>query len=153
MSNPFFDHPILNSPYEMPQRHWELDAQGQPTQQIMERRRRAEFITPIPKPKKRRASADQQAQIVFDEGKGLSTAKQQYDPTSIINELRGYPQHPSHHVTWTGIAYGKMGGTCSGLHWPIFSLLRQSSRRTPCSCYLDGVTAARLAGCGPFSPH
>ena len=99
MSNPFFDHPILNSPYEMPQRHWELDAQGQPTQQIMERRRRAEFITPIPKPKKRRASADQQAQIVFDEGKGLSTVKQQYDPTSIINELRGYPQHPSHHVT------------------------------------------------------
>jgi type III restriction enzyme len=90
MSNPFFDHPILNSPYGMPQRHWELDAQGQPTQQIMERRRRAEFITPIPKPKKRRASADQQAQIVFDEGKSLSTAKQQYDPTSIINELRGY---------------------------------------------------------------
>jgi type III restriction enzyme len=99
MSNPFFDHPILNSPYEMPERHWEFDAQGQPTQQIMERRRRAEFITPIPKPKKRRASADQQAQIVFDEGKGLSTAKQQYDPTSIINELRGYPQHPSHYVT------------------------------------------------------
>src|SRR5664280_279907 len=90
MSNPFFDHPILNSPYEMPQRHWELDGQGQPTQMIMERRRRAEFITPIPKPKKRRASADQQAQIVFDEGKGLSTTKQQYDPTSIINELRGY---------------------------------------------------------------
>ena len=25
MSNPFFDHPILNSPYECPQRHWELD--------------------------------------------------------------------------------------------------------------------------------
>jgi type III restriction enzyme len=27
---------------------------------------------------------------VFDEGKGLSTNKQQYDPTSIINEVRGY---------------------------------------------------------------
>ena len=25
MANPFFDHPILNSPYECPQRHWELD--------------------------------------------------------------------------------------------------------------------------------
>jgi hypothetical protein len=25
MSNPFFDHPILNSPYESPRRHWELD--------------------------------------------------------------------------------------------------------------------------------
>jgi hypothetical protein len=30
MSNPFFDHPILNSPYEPPTRHWELDGQGQP---------------------------------------------------------------------------------------------------------------------------
>ena len=25
MSNPFFEHPILNSPYEYPNRHWELD--------------------------------------------------------------------------------------------------------------------------------
>ena len=22
MTNPFFDHPILNSPYEYPRRHW-----------------------------------------------------------------------------------------------------------------------------------
>jgi type III restriction enzyme len=88
MSNPFFEHPILNSPYECPPRHWELDANGQPTQRIIERRRRAEFITPIPKPKKRRGGATAQPEMVFDEGKGLSTAKQQYDPTSIINELR-----------------------------------------------------------------
>ena len=53
MSNPFFDQPILNSPYEYPRRHWELDDEGQPTQQIIGTRR-AEFITPIPKPKKRR---------------------------------------------------------------------------------------------------
>jgi type III restriction enzyme len=70
MSNPFFDRPILNSPYQRPSRHWELDDQGQPTQQIIERRRRAEFITPIPKPKKRKGSAEQ-ASLVFDEGKGL----------------------------------------------------------------------------------
>ena len=57
MSNPFFDHPILNSPYECPQRHWELDSSGQPTQRLLEKRRRAEFITPIPKPKKRKAPA------------------------------------------------------------------------------------------------
>src|SRR5450432_2619716 len=87
MSNPFFDYPILYSPYEYPPRHWELDDSGQPTQKVIERRRRAEFITPIPKPKKRRGSSDQR-QIVCDEGKGLSTKEQQYDPTSIINELR-----------------------------------------------------------------
>jgi len=90
-SNPFFDHPILNSPYACPVRHWELDGQGQPTQQILEKRRRAEFITPIPKPKKRKAAvATNQRDMVFDEGKGLSTAKQQYDPTSIVNELRSH---------------------------------------------------------------
>ena len=87
MTNPFFDHPILNSPYEHPQRHWELDSQGQPTQQVLERRRRAEFITPIPKPTMR-SQARQQAEMVFDEGKGLSTKEQQYDPTAIINEVR-----------------------------------------------------------------
>jgi len=87
MDNQFFEKPILNSPYEYPARHWELDDQGQPTQRIIDRRRRAEFITPIPKPRKRKDSLDQQ-QMVFDEGKGLSTKAQQYDPTSIINEIR-----------------------------------------------------------------
>jgi type III restriction enzyme len=53
----------------------------------MDQRRRAEFVTPIPKPKKRRGSPKQD-EMVFDEGKGLSTKEQQYDPTSIINELR-----------------------------------------------------------------
>ena len=87
MSNPFFDHPILNSPYEYPRRHWELDAEGQPTQKIVEHRRRAEFITPIPKPKKRKA-APAQTELLFDEGHGLSTERQQYDLTSIINDVR-----------------------------------------------------------------
>jgi len=87
MSNPFFDHPILNSPYEYPARHWELDEDGQPTQQIKNSRRSAEFITPIPKPRKRKAAAHQE-QIIFDEGKGLSTQEQQYDPTPLINQLR-----------------------------------------------------------------
>jgi type III restriction enzyme len=89
MSNPFFDHPILNSPYGYPRRHWELDEAGQPTQKIIENRRSAKFITPIPKPKKHKA-APAQTGFVFDEGKGLSTKEQQYDPTSIINEVRGY---------------------------------------------------------------
>ncbi len=96
MSNPFFDHPILNSPYERPSRHWELDEAGQPTQQLLHYRRRAQFITPIPKPKKQKKAAHQQG-IVFDEGAGLSSAAQQYDPTSIINEVRGQvdPQRPA----------------------------------------------------------
>jgi type III restriction enzyme len=87
MSNPFFDRPILNSPYEFPGRYWELDNEGQPTQKIIEKRRPAEFITPIPKARKRKGNS-QQKEIIFDEGKGLSTEKQQYNPTSIINQVR-----------------------------------------------------------------
>jgi type III restriction enzyme len=78
MANPFFEHPILNSPYEYPKRHWELDSSGQPTQRIIERRRRAEFITPITKPRKRKGKAEQR-KLVFDEGKGLSTEKQRIE--------------------------------------------------------------------------
>ena len=89
MDNRFFEQPILNSPYAYPASHWELDASGQPTQQIIPKRHRAEFITPIPKPKKRKTAAEQQG-FVFDDGTGLATKSQQYDPTSIINELRHY---------------------------------------------------------------
>ena len=60
---------------------------GQPTQQIAATRRRAEFITPIPKPKKRKGKATQ-ASLLFDEGKGLSTQEQQYDHTAVINAVR-----------------------------------------------------------------
>lgn len=87
MDNQFFKKPILNSPYDYPSRHWELDEQGQPTQRIIERRRKAEFITPIPKPRKQRGSPTQQ-QLIYDEGKGLSSQQQQYDPTPIINTIR-----------------------------------------------------------------
>ncbi|WP_043113661.1 BPTD_3080 family restriction endonuclease [Solimonas soli] len=87
MSEQFFERPILNSPYEYPSRHWELDATGQPTQLIKESRRPAEFITPIPKPKKRKGGGDQAA-LQFDDGKGLSSKEQQYAHTAIINGVR-----------------------------------------------------------------
>ena len=81
----FFEQPVLNSPYERPSRHWELDETGQPTQQIVESRRPAEFITPIPLPKK----STQQAALVFDEAaRKLEDAGQQYDLTVIINGVR-----------------------------------------------------------------
>jgi type III restriction enzyme len=64
-----------------------LDGSGQPTQVIVEARRQADFITPIPKPRKQRGAVDQ-ASLVFDEGQGLSTEKQQYDHTAVINAVR-----------------------------------------------------------------
>lgn len=85
MENPFFDQPILNSPYDYPSKQWELDDDGQPTQQIVPRRRNAKFIAPIPKPKKRKGKAIQQQLFAVHD---LQQESQQYDPTSIINELR-----------------------------------------------------------------
>jgi len=41
VSNDFFERPILNSPYEYPTQHWELDATGQPTHRTKEIRRPA----------------------------------------------------------------------------------------------------------------
>ena len=87
MSNLFFEQPILNSPYDVPSRHWELDSSGQPTQQVAKTRRRAEFITPIPKPRKQKGG-NKQDSLVFDEGHGLSTQEQRYDHTAIINSVR-----------------------------------------------------------------
>lgn len=87
MTNPFFEKPILNSPYGYPSRHWELDDTGQPTQRIIQARRLAEFITPIPKAKKQKSTGKQDA-MVFDEGAGLSTQKQAYDHTAVINAVR-----------------------------------------------------------------
>jgi len=85
MTNQFFEKPILNSPYQYPKRHWELDGTGQPTQQLIETRRRAEFITPIPKAKKQKGAAKQES-LLFDDG--LSSQKQAYDHTAVINSVR-----------------------------------------------------------------
>lgn len=87
MTDAFFKKPVLNSPYDYPGRHWELDKSGQPTQQVLEKRRRAEFVTPIPKPKKRKGSGEQ-ASMAFDEGYGLSTEDQQYAHEAVINAVR-----------------------------------------------------------------
>jgi len=85
MTDEFFASPILNSPYAAPTRHWELDESGQPTQRKVAGRRKASFVTPIPKSRKQTKA---QTALVLDEGLGLSTADQQYDIRSLINELR-----------------------------------------------------------------
>ena len=81
-ANLFFDRPILNSPYAYPDRHWELDERGQPTQQIVDRRRLAEFVTPIPKPK-----GVAQQRLAIEEDEGLSSDSQRYE-IARINTVR-----------------------------------------------------------------
>lgn len=86
MSELFFKKPILNSPYEYPSSHWEL-VEGLPTQNIIGNRRKAEFITPIPRPKKRK---DSKSKDLFDDVLRVADAEGTYDPISIINEIRSH---------------------------------------------------------------
>ena len=80
----FFERPILNSPYECPSWHWELDDSGQPTHNVVEERRRVSFVTPIPKPRK-----VSQARIVFDqEASALEGGGQQYELAEVMNGIR-----------------------------------------------------------------
>ena len=89
MDHDFFKQPILNSPYEYPSHHWELDVTGQPTNKVIDTRRQVAFITPIPKPKKQKAL---QREIVFEKAaQALGTGVQQYDLTAFISGIR-------HHV-------------------------------------------------------
>jgi type III restriction enzyme len=81
----FFSHPILNSPYERPDRHWELDGSGQPTDQIVERRRGSSLVSPIPKSKKSRGKAGQSDLYSDRDDLGLD---QEYNPTEVINGIR-----------------------------------------------------------------
>ncbi len=146
MSNPFFDHPILNSPYECPEQHWELDKDGQPTQRKIPKRRAAEFITPVPKSKKRKSSANQE-EIVFNEGKGISTKEQRYDPNPIINEIRGYVK------TWRSLAPGQWQVTPETQrllqHWRHHKF----SEQRPFFCQVEAVeTAIWLTEVAPKLP-
>lgn len=86
MSNPFFEHPILNGPYDYPMHHWQLDSQGQPTEKIIDQRRKAEFITPIPKARKQKKK--NQSEFEFGDDTGISSAKQKYEAIPVINRLR-----------------------------------------------------------------
>ena len=85
MSNLFFEKPILNSPYDYPSQHWELDETGQPTQKVIDARRRAEFITPIPKTKKRKGLTHEQHQALRVETNPLHLAR--YRATVVFSVI------------------------------------------------------------------
>ncbi len=93
MTEQFFEKPILNSPYLYPSRHWELDSDGQPTNRLLERRRSADFVSPVPKPKKQTGKKAQQLGLVFEggfteNGNGSAGGGQLYNPTEFINGVR-----------------------------------------------------------------
>ena len=110
MTAQFFFATILKSLYVAPGRHWELDESGQPTQRIADGRRKASFVTPIPKAKKQGKA---QASLALDEGHGLTTADQLY-LRSLINELRVHVERwRVSRIRTTGESRRKRGACCS----------------------------------------
>ena len=88
MSKNFFKHPILNSPYEYPRKHWELKDR-QPTNNIIETRRPSDRLTPVPKPKKlRKGQKDDQTSMALTEEARISSEDPESHPNHIINSLR-----------------------------------------------------------------
>ena len=100
VAQPFFEQPILNSPYEYPARHWELDENRQPTNHIVDRRRTVSFITPILATRKQREA---QRELGVDDARGTAhEGGQQYELMRMIesvrysvNEWRRLPRAPS----------------------------------------------------------
>ena len=85
MTPRFFEQPVLNSPYEYPSRHWELDPDGQPTERVVSERRQVAFVSAIPKTKR------PQREMVFDAGaRGLGDEARQYDRTALISGVRRF---------------------------------------------------------------
>ena len=141
MSADFFKNPILNSPYEYPGQHWELE-DGQPTGKVIEKRRACSYLTPIPKSKKRKKEAEQ-TDLFADQPK-VSVDGVEYDPTSIVNEVRAQVD------TWRKLPESQWGVTPTTArllrHWRSheFSTIR------PFFCQIEAVeTAIWLAEVAP----
>ena len=140
MTSKFFDKPILNSPYEVPTRHWELDENRNPTGIIGQSRRPCTLVTPVPKPKMQSGQEDLMLGLA-----DLSTTTQQYDPVPIINEVR------SHLESWRNLPVDQCGVT------PVTARLLRHWREHPFQgqrpffCQVEAVETAiwlsEVAGC------
>lgn len=62
MSRVTIDNPVINSPFEEPQRHFKFNARGI-TEEIADGRRRSEYFMPFPKPKKQSGEAQLQFEL------------------------------------------------------------------------------------------
>jgi len=148
MAAPFFEQPILNSPYSPPTRHHALDGDGQPIDSPpIEGRRRSEIITPVPMPKKRKGKT---AEPTFDLGDAVPVGDEpEYNPTPIINEIR------EHVASWRALKnpadWGVTPTTARLLtHWREFKF----SGPKPFFCQVEAVeTIIWLAEFVPNRPR
>ncbi len=82
---PFYEQPILNSPYFPPTRHHALGDDGRPLEhEPIDGRRKSRYITPVPR--SRRQSGKEQAEFGFEDPE----SKSRYNENAIVNEIRNY---------------------------------------------------------------
>lgn len=74
-------NPILNGPYDPPERHFEIGPSG-PTGEVLAGRRPSESFIPVPPPRKGRKGAAQQAALDFD------VTHERRDRNTLINDIR-----------------------------------------------------------------
>ena len=77
------DNPILNSPYEQPDRHYVIGPQG-PTGDVREGRRPSESFIPIAVSRKGKKGRDGSEQQAFD----FDATQERREKNSLINDIR-----------------------------------------------------------------
>ncbi|MDV7145643.1 DEAD/DEAH box helicase family protein [Tropicimonas sp. TH_r6] len=141
----FFEKPILNSPYTVPKRHWELDTGGHPTDKTIESRRRSDLISAMPQSKSRKES--QQGALELS-AEGLAGQSFEYNVTEFVNEIRREVQ------VWRALpnpAQWRVTPTTQRLlqHWRAIQA-DPTQRIRPFFCQLEAVeTAIWLAEVAP----
>src|SRR6266403_2895929 len=97
MSKPFYEQPILNSPYFVPARHHALGDDGRPLDfPPLEGRRKCGYVTPVPKARKQRQGSFSQPTLDLGGG-GTDDAGQAYGVARIVDEIR------QHLASWRAI--------------------------------------------------
>ena len=99
----FVDNPIINSPFEKPKWHYELDGDGQPTGAKLADRRKSVYVVPVPAARRR---GGRQQELALED---------KVTENVLVNEIR-------HHVDqWRDLPPGQWGVTPETqrllLHW------------------------------------
>jgi len=98
----FSDSPIINSPFDSPKWHFELDGEGQPTGKKLPDRRKSVYLVPIPAARRRAA----QGQLALEE---------EVTTNVLVNKIRQEVDK------WRDLPPGKWGVTPETqrlmLHW------------------------------------
>ena len=90
---PFYEQPILNSPYYHATRYHALGDDDHPLEhELFEGRRRSRYMVPVRRSRKQSPKA-QQSELLLEDESGST----RYNPSVIVNEIRAYVE------AWRGL--------------------------------------------------